>query len=319
MPYKDAELRKRKQREYGLKRRAAAAKASSPSGEPRAATVSPGVDPSEEMPRSAAPGDASGSPATGKSRPDPQPRVRRGAPRRSKRPSDEQLESMVRKVAVAPAIPAMLWLHCNYCAAHFQASAGPLAAELVEVSHDDKDLREILEWAYSSWRKYAWAGMLASWLGVPLLHHAAPTPIYNLAGPLMGMPPRAQHTHTHQQARPMPAATPDFHEEGIPAHEHGEVVDAELVVPPADLPFAQMLGGMNVGDLFAMAGGLGIELPADVLAAASTLAGNGAPAKTASVDEPERTLEEQERDLAATAAEAAAAQAAALNADPYTN
>jgi hypothetical protein len=222
---------------------------------------------------------------------------------------------MVRRIAVAPAIPAMLWLHCDFCANHFRESAGPLAAELVAVSRDDKDLRELLEWMHTGWRRYAWAGMLLSWVGVPLVHHAAPGPVYRVAGPLMGMPPRHDHTHSvRPDAWAMPPAAAEPATEYEPAGP-SEIVDGVVVVPPADLPFAQMLAGMHVSDLFGMAAGLGIQLPGDILAAAGTLTGDGN-GKTAAVDGTERSLEEQERDLAATAAEAAAAQAAALTADP---
>jgi hypothetical protein len=252
--------------------------------------------------------------AGGKPRPDPAPRSKRSHRRKPDGPTDEQLEGMVRKVAKAPAIPAALWLRCDFCATHFRETAGPLAAELVQVSHEDQDLREILEWCFTSWRRYAWAGMLLSWLGVPLIHHAAPNRIYGVAGPLMGMPPR-QPRHDHGPARPMPAATPYD-----PTNDYGFAAPAPGQAPPVvpvDPAFAQMLEQMpDVSQILDLAAGLGVQLPPDVLEFAATLGTDGQ-TQTSVVDAAavEITRDEQERDLAAAAAEAAAAQAAALAAD----
>jgi len=252
--------------------------------------------------------------AGGKPRPDPPPR-RAGTRRRKVGPTDEQLEAMVRKVAKAPAIPAAVWLHCSYCSDHFLTSAGPLAAELIEVSHDDADLRGLLEGMYRGWKQYAWAGMLAAWLGVPLMHHAAPAGLYNLAGPVMGMPPRAGSSRGgHPHARPMPPAA-DYY--GPVERFEQDVTDEVLGnVPASDaMPFARQLEQMDVNQILGMAASLGIELKPDGLAA-NLMGENGGPPTTPIPDVPELTFAEQERDLAAAAAEAAAAQAAALNADP---
>ena len=241
-----------------------------------------------------------------KPKPDPPPRIPK--PPRGRRtvagPTDEQLESMVRKIAKAPAVPAMMWLHCDYCATHFLTSAGPLAAELVAVSHDDQDLRDILVWMYTGWKRYAWAGMFASWFGIPVLHHAAPGWIYNIAGPLMGMPPRTSHHHEHH-TRPMPAASPAAPYEPESA-------------PEGQVPFPSPFMGMDIGEILAMAETLGVQLPPDVIKMAEELAANGdQPIQSAAAPvEPELTREQQDADLAAAAAEAAAAQAAALAADP---
>lgn len=237
-------------------------------------------------------------------RPDPPPRVHKpkGNPRRPG-PTDEQLEAMVRKIAKTPAIPAGLWLHCDYCANHFNESAGPLAAELVARSHEDQDLRDILVWLYTGWAKYAWAGMFIAWLGVPLLHHLAPGPVYQVAAPLMGMPPREQPRHVHR----MPPAPPAPVYQEPPSN--GEV--------PTPSPFA----GMELADILGTATALGIDLDAMGMSwdqITKLMADYASPPieGTAAPIEPQVTVQEQERDLAAAAAEAAAAQTAALAADP---
>jgi hypothetical protein len=246
---------------------------------------------------------------------DPSPRGATGRPSKTGKPTDQQLEGMVRKVAKAPAIPARLWLRCNFCADHFQTTAGPLAVELVAISHEDRDLREILEWSYSNWRRYAWAGMILSWMGVPLIHHATPAGLYGAVGPLMGMPARPV-----KRDRPVHSHTPPAPVTPSPAPES---------VPEGVEPFPSPFPNMDLNELLATADALGIDLPPDVKEAADKLMADAA-AKTAPASPesyarfaepgepvtPELTREEQDAELAAAAAEAAEAQAAALTADP---
>ena len=142
---------------------------------------------------------------------------------------------MVRKIAKAPAIPAQLWLRCDYCAAHYRNTAGPLSVALIDAAHDDRDLHDILQWCWKSWHRYAWAGLLGSWMGVPIIHHLAPDFVYRVAGPLAGMPPRGQpQAHFH--------ATPD------------EVF--ETPAAPGG-PFA----GLDIDQLLKTAQAFGIQIP----------------------------------------------------------
>jgi transposase-like protein len=220
-------------------------------------------------------------PAPPKLKPDPEPRTRRRRPGK-RQATDEELEAMVRKIAKAPAIPAALWLHCDYCANHYRTSAGPLASALVDAAQDDKDLYDILQWLHKSWHRYAWAGLLVSWTGVPLVHHLAPQPIFRVAGPLMGMPPRAGQN-------------------GRTAHTHPAPIREDTVIIPADAggPFA----GLDTEQLLKTARAFGLQVPDNML--------TDAPAETPPVSGPGPGLQ--------GADEPADAEAAAATADADTD
>jgi hypothetical protein len=118
------------------------------------------------------------------------------------RATDEQLASLFAKIASAPAVPMLMWFHCEFCATHF-ASTGPEAAtKLVELSQDHPALRSVMETAYRYYDQAAWAGILGVWLGVPMLHHLAPDAIYSGARIFApSLPPRdEQHVHTPEAA-----------------------------------------------------------------------------------------------------------------------
>jgi hypothetical protein len=129
--------------------------------------------------------------------------------------TDEQLLSWASKVAVAPAVPMALVFHCDYCAAHF-ANTGPDAAKkLIELSHGSPALRTVLESINGHMQEAMWAGILATWLGVPLLHHAAPDGLYRFAVMLLGMPARgvsyadpSMNGHSHASGAPAPESQP---------------------------------------------------------------------------------------------------------------
>lgn len=195
-------------------------------------------------------------------RPDPTPgsRNRRRAPDSDKPrprgripelPSDAELERMVAKIAKAPAVPMATVFHCTYCARHFITAGDPLAVELVEMSKDDRDLRDILEWLYSNWRRYAWAGMLVSYVGVPLAHHALPSGMYSLVAPLAGMPPRNASSHEQAHAAPAGTAPPP----------PPQAATAPPPPPPqaAEPDFSNPFVGLDTDALLATARSFGIE------------------------------------------------------------
>lgn len=172
---------------------------------------------------------------------DPTPGGRRSTKAKKPGPTDEQLTSLFAKVGSAPAIPAGLLLHCDYCAAHF-ANTGPVAAkQLVDLSSDHPALRSVMEglWRYAD--EVAWAGVLVTWLGVPVAHHLAPDFIYKYLQFVTTLPPRgnepAMNGHAHQGAPPPPA-------------------DGDVTMPT---PFA----GMDMESLLSMAKqfGINVEMP----------------------------------------------------------
>lgn len=123
-------------------------------------------------------------------REDPRPGGRKGKRKKKRSATDEQLQSMLRKAAVAPAIPVGLWLQCDFCAQHFVRNGPIAAARLVELSHEEPALRRVLEWLHAWYAEAMWAGILASWLGVPIAHHLAPEWLYHWLQLPMGLPSR---------------------------------------------------------------------------------------------------------------------------------
>lgn len=185
---------------------------------------------------------------------DPKPRPRTSStPRKPKHtgPTDDQLESMLRKIAVAPAIPMGLWFHCDYCVTHFAVQGPATAHQLVELSTEYPELREVIVGFWQGWQKYAWTGLIAGYLGIPLAHHLAPAGVYRLVAPLAGMPPRDD---TPSGGRP--------HRHGGNGHEPAG--GAPMPPPPATTdptPYA----GLDTDQLLQTARAFGIELPPDEL------------------------------------------------------
>ena len=135
--------------------------------------------------------------AAGKSDPTPGGDTKRARASTSPTITDEQLVGMITPIAVAPAVPAALWLHCDFCATHF-ATQGPLAAsQLVELSKTNPALRKMLENGYTYFNQGAWALLFATYVGVPAAHHLAPDFVYKYAQMFLGLPAReVPHTHT---------------------------------------------------------------------------------------------------------------------------
>lgn len=163
--------------------------------------------------------------------------------------TDEQLTSMLTKVAVAPAIPMGLWLHCDFCANHFTDTGPDAAAKLVELSRDNAALRSILEALWRYGQEAAWATLILTYFGIPVAHHLAPDYMYRWLQMPLGLPSRnGDKPHTH--ARP-PTTDDD-----------------------TDNPFA----GMDLGQLLATAERMG--MPVDMSAFSD------APGPTTAADDP---------------------------------
>jgi hypothetical protein len=135
-----------------------------------------------------------------KKRSDPKPGGKHAAKSGPPKATTAELESFLAELLVMPAIPVKTLLGCDYCMHHF-LTQGPLAAhQIAELSTDNPALRRLLERMYVSWTSLTYGAVLAAYIGKPLLHHAAPAPVLEAAGPFLGVPPRAptretQHEH----------------------------------------------------------------------------------------------------------------------------
>ena len=205
---------------------------------------------------------------------DPKPGGNRtNAPRKRSKPAptEEQLASMLTKAAVAPALPMGLWVRCEFCAEHFVRTGPAAAKQLVEMSQDEPALRAVLEWCYRYYAQAAWAGILATWAGVPIAHHLAPDFIYRWIQLPLGMPARGvDPTHTHP---------PTNGNNGGP-------------VPPPPTPFA----GMDTESILRMAEGMGIKIEMPDFAAMAEQPPDPEPvtdAPTAATDAPDAEQPEQ--------------------------
>jgi hypothetical protein len=69
------------------------------------------------------------------------------------------------------------------------------------LSTNNPALRGLLEKMYQSWTAVTYGAVLAAYVGKPLLHHAAPAPILDTAGPFLGVPPRQAHAPSHAHVR----------------------------------------------------------------------------------------------------------------------
>jgi hypothetical protein len=127
----------------------------------------------------------------------------------------EQLAAGV-EIALAPVAAAYgrMVLDCDFCAVRMRAAAPAAAMDIARMADHNPLARGVLE---------RWHGLVAGIMGgggqglaelvvVPVLHHAPlPEPIVDLAGPLMGVPPRRPgsegppEAHVHGSADAAPA------------------------------------------------------------------------------------------------------------------
>lgn len=200
-------------------------------------------------------------------KPDPKP----GGKARTTKPkavkvvaTDEQLTEFFAKAAVLPAVPMALYVGCNFCANHFTTQGPEAAKQLVELSKEHPQLRQVMEAIWREWQKAAWAALLAGYFGVPIAHHFAPDFVYKWIAVPMGLPPRGEHFH-----------------DGAPASNGVYNGDESS---PAPTPFS----GLDTESVLKMAESMGIkiELPDDFLTADATTAEDAADITDAAADAP---------------------------------
>lgn len=147
---------------------------------------------------------------------DPPPRTGKRKTRTNKATTAE-IETVLGELLVLPAIPAKMVLHCDYCAIHF-ATQGPKAAhELALLSEDHPELRRVLVKLHAAVTAITWGAVLGAYVGKPMMHHLAPDPFLQAAGPILGVPPRPPKVPPHQhgpsperQAQAQAAIDPAF-------------------------------------------------------------------------------------------------------------
>ncbi len=171
--------------------------------------------------------------------PDPPPQAAPSSARQGS-VSDAALTARLAKWAVAPAIPAGLYFNCEYCATHFTTEGPKAARQLVELSANHPELREVLETLYNGAEKWAWVSLLAGYVAIPLAHHLTPDPIYRWVAPVVNMPPRSRN-----------GATPHAHTPPPPPPEPGADQGIDL-------------DSMPLPDLIALAKRYGLEVPSEV-------------------------------------------------------
>lgn len=185
---------------------------------------------------------------------------------------------------------------CDYCANYMTDRAAYTAAKAIE----DDDIRAAIAGIYEQWDRYAGAGVLVAFFGVPMMHHLAPDFIYRNTAPLMGLPPRAA-APAPAHAHPHPPATPPAPE---PVVEPADV-------PPAGMPPGAMgmFAGMDLDQLVKMGESMGVDFSAMGidLSALDTVRANGSTTTPESPEPAEAEPEPEEPDPAAVAAEAALA------------
>lgn len=116
--------------------------------------------------------------------------------------------------AIAGAFIGRSMLGCEYCSQAMKANAGLAAADLAKSKNPY--VRQLLVWWHGLMYMGAGREGLALFVGVPVIHHLAPQPMYEFVAPFMGMPPRApssgqsghQHGPVSQGPGPAPGAQP---------------------------------------------------------------------------------------------------------------
>lgn len=136
------------------------------------------------------------------------PKAKQSAPKRDK-PTPAQLAAAAElPLEVLGTFIGHSMLGCSYCAASMRAAAGPAARDLANTTNPY--LLRLLEWWQGVLSVAMKGGGFTQFVGVPLIHHAAPDPMYQFVAPFMGMPARpssgARGGHVHQP--PPPTAPP---------------------------------------------------------------------------------------------------------------
>jgi len=122
--------------------------------------------------------------------PDPRPKTQAKPKKRHKRVDSGELEGSVAKIFSAPAVPAKMLLHCDYCAGHFAEEGPRTAHELVALSETHPALRNFLEDLHRSYTSITWVGIIGGYVAKPIAHHLAPNELLAFSEPVLGVPPR---------------------------------------------------------------------------------------------------------------------------------
>lgn len=173
--------------------------------------------------------DAAEKAESGEPRPaDPGPQKGRTPKGKKKQgPTTAQLADTLAELLVLPAIPAKMVLGCEFCRDHFLEEGPKAAAEIAAMSEGSEPLRKFLERIHEGLTMLTWGSVLTAYIGKPLLHHAAPEPILEGVGPVMGVPTTRPerpdlsglfgmpHTHgTNGTPTPPPHGTNGTHPQG---------------------------------------------------------------------------------------------------------
>lgn len=143
------------------------------------------------------------------------PRPRGGKPAGKPRASDAELVKVWGELLTMPAMWFALPVHdpalnqmipaagdqparvqpgfrprCEFCRDHFLNTGQDAAAELVKLGEKNEPMRAVLERVATAWGLIATGGVLVTYLGKPILHHAAPEAVLDGIGPVLEIPPR---------------------------------------------------------------------------------------------------------------------------------
>lgn len=184
-------------------------------------------------------------------RPDPTPPGEsRKQPTAKPAVTPEQLSAALEIPLLIPMLAARHLWHCDYCAENFKRTAPAAAKDIVDVavSTGNPYLLKLLE----SWQALVSMflgarGMegLAMYAGPPFLHHFAPQPVYDFAGPLLGVPPRPAKPPAHQHG-PRRAETQDPRFASAPPPAAAGPVSTPPGPAAAPNPFPPLAGPADV-------------------------------------------------------------------------
>ena len=132
---------------------------------------------------------------------DPKPRIDPQAPPKTEkpRPTTKQLAQAV-EVPLG-LIPALVYLRtgCGYCRDEMNRRRAGAAQDLANMAVTNPLARRALEAVYAVVSGVSGTENIGRFVGVPLIHHVAPAPVFEAVAPLLAMPPRTppQDRHVH--------------------------------------------------------------------------------------------------------------------------
>jgi hypothetical protein len=132
-------------------------------------------------------------------KPDPTPRVDGPKKKEKPRPTTKQLAQAV-EVPLG-LIPALVYLRtgCGYCRDEMNRRRAGAAQDLANMAATNPLARRALEAVYAVVSGVSGTENIGRFIGIPLIHHAAPEPIFEAVAPLLAMPPRpVRSPHVHE-------------------------------------------------------------------------------------------------------------------------